>query len=94
MSPVSGILDESGILDPMVDSLRTQQRNVLAGLGEAHEEIQRNEEKVRRLVAAARGYGISWQEIGSVLGVSKQAAWERFGKNDPHPVRNRPPTED
>lgn len=78
----------------MVEPLRTQQMNVLDGLREAHDQVQRNEKELRRLVAAAREYGIPWQEIGAVLGVSKQAAWERFGKTDPHPARNRPPTED
>jgi uncharacterized protein with PIN domain len=78
----------------MFDPLKMQQQNVLAGLRESHEQIRRSEDKISRLVAAAREMGVSWQSIGSVLGVSKQAAWERYGKNDPHPARNRPPEED
>jgi len=27
--------------------------------------------------------GLSWAKIGDALGVSRQAAWERFGKNGP-----------
>ena len=38
----------------------------------------------RQLVAEARRLHdeerISWSEIGKALGVSRQAAWERFGK--------------
>jgi hypothetical protein len=30
------------------------------------------------LVFSARGSGRSWAEIGGALGISKQAAWERF----------------
>jgi len=29
---------------------------------------------------AAHASGISWKRIGEVLGVSRQAAWERFGR--------------
>ena len=72
----------------------SQQQNVLSGLREAHEALRRDEQEVVRRVAAAREHGISWQSIGQVLGISKQAAWERFGKADPHPARNRPPSED
>lgn len=38
------------------------------------------ERKVNDLVVAARTEGISWQMIGEALGMSKQAAWERYGK--------------
>ncbi len=31
-------------------------------------------------VAAARKEGLSWEAIGDALGMSRQAAWERFGK--------------
>lgn len=40
-------------------------------------------EAERRLVAAvaqARAEKYSWQDIGTILGVSRQAAWERFHK--------------
>ena len=66
-----------------------QQNNVLAALREAHEERQRQraetqriDERITSLVAAAREYGVSWQDIGTLLETSKQAAWERFGSLD------------
>lgn len=78
----------------MINQLQSQQINVLGGLREAHERLQQDEQEIARLVAAAREYGVSWSSIGSVLRVSKQAAWERYGKNDPHPARSRPPAEE
>jgi hypothetical protein len=33
-------------------------------------------------VARARAAGHSWKEIADALGVTRQAAWERFGKGD------------
>jgi hypothetical protein len=33
-------------------------------------------------VAVLRSRGISWNRIGEALGVSKQAAWERFSGED------------
>jgi hypothetical protein len=33
-------------------------------------------------VEVLRGRGITWTRIGEVLGVSKQAAWERFSGED------------
>jgi hypothetical protein len=32
-----------------------------------------------RAVKAARAMGRSWEDIGQALGISRQAAWERFG---------------
>jgi hypothetical protein len=71
-----------------------QQRNVLDGIREAHEQVQRNEREVTKRVAAGRELGLPWSAIGAALGTTKQAAWERYGKNDPHPVRGRRPEVD
>lgn len=35
---------------------------------------------IPELVDEARMNGGSWQEVGDALGISRQAAWERFGK--------------
>jgi hypothetical protein len=37
---------------------------------------------IRQTVAEARSSGCSWAEIGRSLGISKQAAWERFSGED------------
>ena len=41
------------------------------------------EKALREEVRLARRSGHSWAQIGQTLGVTKQAAWERFGKEDP-----------
>jgi hypothetical protein len=43
-----------------------------AGLSRAVDKLQRH------LVSQARETGRSWTEIGEALGISRQAAWERF----------------
>jgi hypothetical protein len=43
-----------------------------AGLARAVEKLQRH------LVAQARQAGQTWTEIGEALGISRQAAWEKF----------------
>ncbi len=43
-----------------------------AGLARAVDKLQ------RQLVRQARAAGQTWTEIGEALGVSRQAAWERF----------------
>ena len=77
----------------------SEQHKILSGLGEALEERQRLQAettqidaRITSLVAAGREYGITWQQIGRDLGMSKQAAWEKFGKPDPHPIRSLPPS--
>jgi hypothetical protein len=46
-----------------------------AGLARAVDKLQRH------LVHQAREAGQSWTEIGESLGVSRQAAWERFSSS-------------
>jgi hypothetical protein len=42
----------------------------------------RVEDKMFEVVRVCRNSGKSWTQIGEVLGVSKQAAWERFSGED------------
>lgn len=49
----------------------------LAALARARSDLAREESAA---VRHARVHGMSWAEIGRVLGVSKQALHKRFGK--------------
>ena len=48
---------------------------LLAGL---HDTV---EAQLRQAVTAARADGFSWQHIGNTLGISKQAAQQRFSRS-------------
>lgn len=64
--------DPSGVPADDTTDLRT--------LAEAVDALRTGEARVRELVARARANGRSWGEIGIALGVSRQAARERFGE--------------
>ena len=57
----------------------------LGAVVNARESLER---AVALYVQAARGDGASWADIGDVLGVSRQAARERFGKRLPRTTDN------
>ncbi|HEY0449801.1 MAG TPA: hypothetical protein VGD70_11820, partial [Actinophytocola sp.] len=46
----------------------------------AREQARSAEEALRQAVERARDAGHTWQEIGEVLGTSRQAAFQRFGR--------------
>jgi len=48
---------------------------VISGITEGTAMLDR---QLRDSVAQARKQGVSWEQIGKALGVSRQAAWERF----------------
>ena len=50
----------------------------LRAIAEAVDRVRAGEARIRELVALARANGRSWGEIGIALGVSRQAARERF----------------
>jgi hypothetical protein len=52
----------------------------LRALAEAVDRVRASEARVCELVALARANGRSWGEIGIALGVSRQAARERFSE--------------
>ena len=52
----------------------------LRTLAEAVDAVRAGEARVREMVALARANGRSWGEIGIALGVSRQAARERFAE--------------
>ena len=55
---------------------------LLAGLAKVQKVAFQAEAAVHDYVEVLRGRGITWTRIGEVLGVSKQAAWERFSGED------------
>lgn len=50
----------------------------LRAIAEASEGVRAGQARVRELVQLARSNGRSWGQIGIALGVSRQAARERF----------------
>jgi hypothetical protein len=33
-------------------------------------------------IELARSFGVTWEEVGAALGVSRQAAWDRFASHE------------
>ena len=56
--------------------------DLLASLARNQAVVQQVDAAVHDHVAILRTRGISWTRIGEALGVSKQAAWERFSGED------------
>jgi hypothetical protein len=52
----------------------------LAAVGAALRKLRAAEATLRDAVEAARAAGHTWQEIGDLLGTSRQAAFQRFGR--------------
>jgi hypothetical protein len=71
---VEGLLGEVGARARSDDALD----RLGAALGLAAELRDLGDELIDRCVAAAREQGRSWSEIGAIMGVSKQAAQQRF----------------
>jgi len=55
---------------------------LLASLARIQAVISQVDAALHDHVEILRGRGISWTRIGAALGVSKQAAWERFSGED------------
>jgi ATP-dependent Clp protease ATP-binding subunit ClpX len=53
---------------------------LLATLPASSTAVEAVEEKLREHVAMLRDRGISWERIAAALGVTRQAAWERFSR--------------
>jgi hypothetical protein len=51
---------------------------LLASLVAADDGVRRVQASVGEVIAEIRRRGLSWARIGQTLGVSRQAAWERF----------------
>jgi hypothetical protein len=55
---------------------------LLSGLARVQTVVSQVEASARDYVKVLRARGISWTRIGQALGVSKQAAWERYSGED------------
>jgi hypothetical protein len=55
---------------------------LLASLARIQAVVSQVDAAIHDHVDILRGRGISWTRIGDALGVSKQAAWERFSGED------------
>ena len=55
---------------------------LLASLARAQTAAPQIDAAIREYVEVLRFRGVSWTRIGAALGVSKQAAWERFSGED------------
>lgn len=55
----------------------------LQAVAEASEAVSSDEQRLRDAVHTARARGRSWNEIGVALGVSRQAARQRFVEKSP-----------
>jgi len=56
--------------------------DLLASLARVQAVVSQVDATVHEHVAILRERGITWTRIGEALGVSKQAAWERFSGED------------
>lgn len=65
-------------LDPADPSVKVRDGRWLRHVREAAEAAKTADEDLRTAVAQARHNGESWGTIGMVLGVSRQAAQQRF----------------
>jgi hypothetical protein len=67
------------------DGAEGDRADPLAGIGHALDARRQAEAVLAVAVDAARAAGHTWQQVGDVLGTSRQAAFQRFG----HPVDPR-----
>ena len=64
-------------LDP--ETARVLVTEDLRGIADAAQALRDDEARLREAVEIARAHGRSWNQVGVALGVSRQAARQRFG---------------
>ena len=55
---------------------------LLASMARTQAVVAQVDAAIHDHASVLRGRGVSWTRIGEALGVSKQAAWERFSGED------------
>ena len=79
MNPSTKPRDIEEILDTVdLSQLPSEDPADLRRIGVAQQEVRDAEAALRAAVAASRASGRSWGHIGIVLGITKQAAQQRF----------------
>jgi hypothetical protein len=66
-------------LDPAILDTPEADASDLRAIADAQRQVANGDLQLADAVARARANGRSWGQIGVILGVSKQAARERFG---------------
>lgn len=66
----------------MTTQAMRHQDTLFNSLQETAGRLRAEEENVRNCVFACRKAGLSWEAVGAALGMSRQAAWERFRHDD------------
>lgn len=61
-----------------IDAVVLSASDALGALSEVEQDMRVLEVHKIRLIGAAQKHGASWDEIGSVLDVTRQAAWEKY----------------
>jgi hypothetical protein len=76
--------------------LTTEDRSaVLEEVGVAALAYDTARRALEEAVGQARAHGFSWSEVGGALGITRQAAFQRFSDRRGRPARERPaPPED
>lgn len=62
-------------------SSTTEDANDLHAIATAADDVRTDEARLRKAVDIARSHGRSWNRIALALGVSRQAARQRFGSS-------------
>ncbi len=84
MSKKTTLRDIEQLLDVIdLDDYPVDDPADLRRIGLAAKDVERAKNELAEAVAAARANGRSWGFIGLVLGISKQAAQQRFGESSP-----------
>jgi hypothetical protein len=84
VKPTRTLRDIEELLETVdLSTLEVEDPEDLRRIGRAKHAVRAAEAELRAAVAASRATGRSWGFIGLVLGISKQAAQQRFGGTSP-----------
>jgi hypothetical protein len=82
-------VDRSDVRRDLVAPRAAARDRVEAVRDAARRQIQEAEEELTRAVTKTWLFGASWQAIGTILGISRQAAAQRFGAAAREALRRR-----